>query len=163
VSNQRKPRGDRPTTPVPRADAVSDIAAHIADRDAFVISVPPALIATAAGRFSELPICTWYCGNGSGIVMRLAVASIPVIEAVDMLLPGMTAAVAIVPKTVPAARLATALSHITEIPEDGSRDLVLLQDDSGVIVWPRLLVDALALVDPAIALQLAANDLSRMS
>jgi hypothetical protein len=125
MTAHRKSRGERPSLPVARADAVSDIGAHIVARDAFVISIPPVLIATAASRLSTLPSCTWYADNGSDLVMRLAVASLPVIKAVEMLLPGMTAAVAIVPKTVPAAQLAAALSHVTEIPEDGSRDLVM--------------------------------------
>jgi hypothetical protein len=163
MTARRKSRGERPSLPVARADAVSDIGAHIADRDAFVISIPPALIASAAARLSALPSCTWYADNGSEIVMRLAVPSIPVIEAIDMLLPGMTAAAAIVPKTVPAAQLAAALSHVTEIPGDGSRDLVMLQDDSGPVIWPRLLADALASVDQAFACQLAVNDLHGLS
>jgi hypothetical protein len=72
MSNRRKARGERGTLPVPRDQAIADIAAHLMDRDAFVISVPPALVPTAAYRLKALTACTWYSDNGTGIIMRPA-------------------------------------------------------------------------------------------
>lgn len=140
-----------------RAEAVRVIAGHIADRTAFVISVPPDFVASAAARLGAVRACTWYADNGSGTVMQLTGTSIRVAGALDELLPGLTAAVAIVPKTVPAAELAAAMRH--DIPGDGSQDLVLLHDDDAVpFTWPLLLVAALDHVDPGFAARLAADE-----
>jgi hypothetical protein len=39
----------------------------------------------------------------------------------------------------------------------------VLHPGSGRVGWPVLLVEALAMVDPQVAMQLAANDLRRLS
>jgi hypothetical protein len=146
---------------VPRGQAVADITARIVDRDAFVVSVPPAALATAADRLAAIPGCTWYADNGTSGVLRLTTEALPVVAVFEALLPGATAAVAIVPKTVRAADLAAVLGH--PIPADGSQDLVMLQDSDAVINWPALLVAALDRASPGFAARLAANDLRSLS
>jgi hypothetical protein len=70
-------------------------------------------------------------------------------------------AVFTVPKTVPAVTLGTALGQ--QLSDDGSQDILVIHEPGPATVWPTLFVDALALVDPASAAQLHANDLTRQS
>jgi len=157
MTTQQTDTGNTGPVMVDRAEAVRVIAGHIADRDAFVISIPPAFVASAAARLHAVRACAWYTDNGTGVVMQLAGRGIQAAGVLDELLPGLTAAVAIVPKTVPAAELAAAMRHA--IPGDGSQDLVLLHGggEADAIVWPVLLVDALARIDPAFVACLVAE------
>lgn len=146
------------TTVIPRESAVRRIAAHIADRDAFIVVVPPGLLDTLAAGLVDVPDWTGYADNGTRMVLRTdQPGALLVVEAVSV-----ATAVVIVPKTVPAGVLAEALGQ--EIPADGSQDLVLLhEDERGPLIWPRLFVDALEIVDPAVAAHLHANDLAGLS
>lgn len=56
----------------------------------------------------------------------------------------------VIPKTVPAARLGKALG--SDIPADGTRDLIMLTlDDGKHMAYPMILVAAIERVDPAAA------------
>jgi hypothetical protein len=165
MSNRRKTRQPDPNPqcmPVPRAAAVRAIAAHVADRTAFVISAPPAILESAAHCLSGIGEGDCYMDNGLDAVFRLSGQYVALAEVMAGLLPDLTAAVFTVPKTVPAARLSEALQG-HPIPEDGSQDLVLLHADENRVEFPLLLVEALARVDPDIAMQLDANDVRRLS
>jgi hypothetical protein len=107
--------------------------------------------------------CDCYLDNGLDAVFWLSGEYLPLAQAMAALLPtAMTAAVFTVPKTVSAATLSQALQG-QEIPADGSQDLVLLHADENMVEFPRLLVEALALVDPDVPMQLAANDIRTLS
>jgi hypothetical protein len=143
MSNRRKirppsPPGPNPQCrPVPRADAVRAIAAHVADRTAFVISVPPALLESAAYCLRSIAACDCYLDNGLDAVFRLSGEYVPLAEVMAALLPtAMTSAVFTVPKTVSAATLSQALQG-QEIPADGSQDLVLLHSAENRVEFPR--------------------------
>ncbi len=164
MSNRRKTRkpgqpGPNPQCkPVARAEAVRAIAAHVADRTAFVISAPPAMVGSAARCLRGIGAGDCYMDNGLAVVFRLSGEYVALAEVMAGLLPGTAAAVFTVPKTIPAARLSEALQG-HPIPEDGSQDLVLLHVGEDRVEFPRLLLEAVALVDPDAVMQLAANDL----
>ena len=168
MSNRRKtrqpgqPGPNSRCMPVPRAEAVRAIAAHIADRTAFVISAPPAIVESAAHCLRAIGEGDCYMDNGLDTVFRLCGEYVALAEVMAGLLPGTAAAVFTVPKIVPAARLSEALQG-QHVPEDGSQDLVLLHADEGLVQFPTLLIEALALVDPAAAMQFAVNDVRRLS
>lgn len=144
------------TTPIDRGQAVHRIAAHLADRDSYVITVPPDLVDTVAENLASIPERTLYLDGGLPAVLRTDQASV---LAVTGALTA-TAAVLVVPKTVPAAALTKALGQ--HVPEDGSQDIVVLMAD-GPIVWPLLFVDALEVVDPRAAGQLRASNLPNLN
>jgi hypothetical protein len=141
MSNRRKTRNiGRPEPnpqcmPVPRAEAVRAIAAHVADRTAFVISAPPAMVESAARCLRGIGTGDCYMDNGLDAVFRLSGAYVALAEVMAGLLPGTAAAVFTVPKTVPAARLSEALQG-QPVPGDGSRDLVLLHADENRVEFP---------------------------
>lgn len=168
MSNRRKARkagqpGPNPQCkPIARAEAVRAIAAHVADRTAFVISAPPAMLEGAARCLRKIGTGDCYMDNGLHAVFLLSGEYVALAEGMAGLLPGTTAAVFTVPKTVSAATLSQALQG-QEIPANGSQDLVLLHSDENRVEFPRLLAEALALVDPDVAMQLAANDIRTLS
>lgn len=143
---------------VTRSEAVDTIAAAIADRTAFVVLAGPHMLADVARALDAVPTFAAYLDAGHGGVMRAC-------DAVELtlvsLLAAPTAAVLLVPKTVPAGTLAAAFGR-DHIPADGSRDLVVLCDD-GPVAWPLIFVDALAIVDPRAAMQIRASDLASTS
>ncbi len=146
------------TNPLDRDRAVADIASAIADRTAFVILGPPHMLPALGYRLTSMPDWTAYIDSGNPLVLRSQDAVTLCI--VPTLLPA--AAVVTVPKTVPAAALSEALGQ--HVPDDGSRDLVMLHDgDAQPIVWPMLFVDALERVDPKAAAQLRVDDIARQS
>ena len=66
------------------------------------------------------------------------------------------------PKTTPAAALAEALGE--HVPDDGSRDLIMLgESTNGPYLWPTLFVDSVALVDPVAAATVYVNDVRCLS
>lgn len=142
-------------TLVDRQDAVAAIAAHLADRTAFIINIPPALISTAVEHLESIPGWTGHFDNGTPAVLRTGAGSLSL--GVAQLLEALGApftAVVTVPKTVPAADLGRALDR--DIPADGSQDIIGLYE-GGPIVWPMLFVEALDRVDPQAAAQLRAS------
>ena len=133
-------------TPIARARAVKDIAAHLADRSAFVVMVNPKVLGPLAGRLHLIPGWTAYIDNGTGIVMRAT--DIGVLVVIDMLTPN--AVVLTIPKTTPAATISEALSE--PVPEDGSQDIILLgAKPNAPMFWSLLFLDALERVDPETA------------
>lgn len=129
------------STVVPRRTAVSEIVGALADRTAFVVLPPRGRAADVAGAMRRIE---WVAlmDNGTHAVAR---TTHPRLVAMAESL-GSIAAVFLVPKTVPAADLGRALG--SEIPDDGSRDLLLLADDGAdELAWPDLFVAALQQVD----------------
>lgn len=141
--------------------AAAEIAGHIADRTAFIVSVPPALTASAAGRLAAIRDCRWYADNGEQVIV-LAGRGIAMAAALDALAPGSAACVAVIPKTVSAGRLSRVLGQ--EIPADGSQDLIVLKPGRrGPFETPVLLVQALDQVYPGTAAAYEAADVRRLS
>src|SRR5262249_40292180 len=117
----RRPRRDHPMTTtavIPRGAAVHAIAAHLADRDAFVLLVPPGMVPTVAHRLANLATTrqarrarwTGYLDIGLPTVLRThssdALAMLPLVVSH---FGATTTAVITVPKTIPATTLAAAL------------------------------------------------------
>ena len=146
------------TALVPRADAVAEIAAHLADRTAFVVAVPVKLSGPIAVGLKRVPDWTCYIDGGEEFVVRTQEPWVPE----DASHKTLAAFVVVVPKTVPAATLSTAFDR--PIPADGSEDVVILTppDESGV-TYPALFVDALELADPEVAAYIRATDVRGLS
>lgn len=139
------------TTSISRATAVTTVAGHIADRDAFVITVPPNVLGDVTHGLRDVDGWTAYLDSGTPVILQTDRVSVLAVTGAIIL----SAAVVTVPKTVPAAVLSKALGQT--IPDDGSQDLVVLHGADGEpIVWPLLFVDALDQVDPIAAAQLRA-------
>jgi hypothetical protein len=148
---------------IARDDAVHTIAGHLADRDAFVVLVPPGMVPTVADRLTTVPSWTGYLDAGLPTLLHTNSGKALII--LPLLVPHTAAnanAVITIPKTIPAATLAKALGQ--HIADDGSKDIVLIHETGpGPLAWPMVFIDALAQVDPAAAAQLHANDLTRQS
>jgi hypothetical protein len=149
------------TTPLDRERAVANIAAAIADRTAFVILGAPHMLDALGYRLKSVPDWTAYVDNGTPLALRTEDAA--TLRIVPTLVPATV--VVTVPKTVPAAALDDALGPLGQhVPDDGSRDMLILHDgDDQPIVWPTLFVDALEQVDPRAAAQLRATDIAIQS
>lgn len=132
-------------TPVARARAVRNIGDAIADRTSFVIVVSPDMNETAAVALDGIP-ATVYVDNGIDVVLRTDDPRL--ILPMDVLTG--CAVVVLVPKTIPATELSEALGR--PIPDDGSQDIIYLMDNQARLMgWPRMFIDALKRVDPAMA------------
>ncbi|MFE2828478.1 hypothetical protein [Streptomyces sp. NPDC059271] len=141
-----------------RDDAVRQIAQHIADRDAYVITAPPGALPRLSATLDELPHWTAYLDNGLPVAMRTGNASTLLVA--DALME--TAGVIVVPKTVPASAVGQVVGQ--SMARDGSQDLVVLMPpDGGPIFWPLLFVDALDVVDPVVAAQLRAHHIPNLN
>lgn len=149
------------TTLITRRAAVDAIAAHIADRTAFIVLAPPKLLGEVITRLRHVPGWTGYLDTGRDSVARGDAAEFVTLGRVAQAFGTPAIAVMTVPKTVPAARLSRALRQ--PIADDGSQDILVIRGESGPIHWPMLFVDALEQVEPAAAAQLHAEDLSVMS
>ena len=160
----RPPVEKRPATQaviVPREAAVREIAGHIADRDAFIIGVPPGALAFATKVLRKLDGSACYLDIGVPVVTVLRSPNLG--EAADMAatqMPGTAIAVYTIPKTIPARHLSRLVGR--DIPADGSQDLIMLQDCEAAN-WPTLLLDAIGRVDPQFAATMYANDSRNMS
>ncbi|MET8134663.1 hypothetical protein ABZV24_22370 [Streptomyces sp. NPDC005251] len=134
-----------------RDTAVHQIAQHIADRDAYLVTCPPTTLPILSRALDSLPAWSAYLDNGTGAVLRTDRAGALLVA--DLLME--TAGVLVVPKTVPAVELGQVVGQ--DIPADGSQDLVVLMPPGGEpIFWPLLFIDALDIVDPTVAAQLRA-------
>lgn len=150
-------------TPIPRPQAIKEIATHLADRDTFVIIIPPDLIGSAAHALRHTDT-TYYLDNGTPFLLctsRTGTSRLNVPRLIAALNMSPTVCVATVPKTVPAIELSKALAQ--PIPEDGSQDVVILQRPGHPVVWPMVFVDALEIVDPEAAKSIRAADLAGLS
>lgn len=152
----------RHCTGVLRSTAVSDIAARIDAKDTFIVSVPPEALHGAAAQLRKLRTATCYLDCGMPGVLRLRSPHLK--EAADLAAiqpSGTMSAVYLVPKTIPAAALSKLLG--SEVPPDGSQDLVMLQAADGQPGLALLAVDAISMLDPAMAAAFQAADIRNMS
>jgi hypothetical protein len=151
-----------PSELITHAVATDRIAAHYADRTAFIILAGLNLDLQVANRLSALPAWTAYAVDASGLV--LATDDLNLLTA-RSILAGLAGVPSItlftVPKAVPAVDLGEALGQ--HVAEDGSRDVITCTVPGEPIAWPMVFVEALRRVDPAAAMSLEANDLARMS
>lgn len=148
---------------VRRGDAVSDIAARLGDRDAFVVAVPPTALADVISALAKLAATTCYLDCGLPGVIRVRSPHLAqAAAAARSQPPGTTSAVIIVPKTLPAARLRKLLGSRAEIPADGSQDVLMIQT-ADQFEMPVLLVDAIARHEPVLAAAMYAADVRRQS
>ncbi|MFD7986798.1 hypothetical protein ACFV4M_25920 [Kitasatospora indigofera] len=134
-----------------RETAVRRIGDALADRTAFVITIPPGTASTLAGRLA--PVTGWCAYLDNGTPTALATSNRKCLRAADALTP--MVGVLVVPKTVPATQLSAVVGQ--PIPADGSQDVVVLTSPSHVgspVFWPLLFVDAVTRVDPRLAAQL---------
>lgn len=150
-------------TLVPRHEVVRALAGHLADRDHWVLYS----VGTDLNRlpdFGTLPDYTGYLDNGTALVMRVRPPNWPLITVTCAMMPPLALRLLLtVPKTVGADTLTELLG--TTVPADGSQDIIGMGDDEQPTryYWPALFVDAVRLVDPAAAAQLAANDIRGLS
>lgn len=147
---------------ISHATATDRIANHYADRTAFIVLAGLNLDLQIATRLSTLSAWTAYAIDAAGQVM--VTNDLPMLIAraalADLIgVPSIT--LFTVPKTVPAADLGKALGQ--DVPDDGSRDVIMCSKPDAPIAWPMVFVDALRKVDPAAAMALDAQDLARMS
>ncbi|MBL8929145.1 MAG: hypothetical protein JNL54_03365 [Kineosporiaceae bacterium] len=145
-------------------DSVTEIAAQLAGRDHFVLA--GVLTPGFAYALATLPTWrAWLAGPGSPEIVCLPSAqdSRDALLVLGELLDGQVVIVATVPKTVPASRVAAALGS-TQIPADGSRDVICVSDAGDDLVrWPILLVDAIAVNDPQGAASIRLHDIAAMN
>jgi hypothetical protein len=147
---------DPSTAAIPRHTAVRRIADHLADRDSFVITLGPATIPAVRTTLDQIPTWTLYLDSGLADVTRT--------NQLEQLLRAElfpTAGVLTVPKTVPAHILRAVVGQA--LPDDGSQDVVILQNPDGTVDWPALFVDAVELVNPAIAAGLRTHEPAHLS
>lgn len=147
--NQRAGAGSLTTYP-PRLDAVEAIAAAVADKQHWVLSVPPVAAMQVVDRLSTTTAVYW-TEMGVDEHPALRIAATP--DRAGHYLAGMTASslglplVVVIDKAgVAPSLLADLLGH--RVPDDGSQDVVIWtwRDKTA---WPLLLLDAFQLVDPA--------------
>lgn len=147
---------------ISHATATDRIASHYADRTAFIVLAGLDLDLHIAARLDTLAEWTAYAVDAAGQVMvtdNLALLRARSVATELFGIPSIT--LFTVPKTVPAADLGTALGE--DVPDDGSRDVIMVAKPGAPIAFPMVFVDALRRVDPAAAMSLDALDLARMS
>lgn len=140
-----------------RDRAVQKIARHIADRDAYLVTIPPDTLPRLSKSLDRIATWSAYLDSGNPFILRTNRPGALLVT--DLLIE--TAGVLVVPKTVPASALSKVVGQ--EVPADGSQDLVVLMPTAGPIFWPLLFVDALEIVDPKVAAQLRANHLPNLN
>lgn len=136
-----------------RETAVRRIGDALADRTAFVITMPPGTVSVLAARLSPVPAWCAYLDNGTPTA--LATSDPTCLRTAAALAP--MVGVLIVPKTVPATQLSDVVGQV--VPADGSQDVVILTASSRTgspVFWPLLFIDAVSRVDPQLAAQLRA-------
>lgn len=131
-------------TPIARARAVKNIAAALADRHSYVLTLDPRLNTEAAEALDGIDT-TIYVDQGTDPILRTNDPRLLAVTAA--LIP--CVAVILIPKTVPAAILSEALGE--HVPDDGSQDILILGSPEPPMTWPLLFVDALQRVDPTAA------------
>lgn len=151
-----------PTTITNHDTAADQIAAHLADRDAFVILADVDMYHDLVRCLDTLDDWTAYVTSADGSI--LITGDRPVMDVhgiMATLLGTFHAMLFTVPKTVPAAALGKAIG--TFVPVDGSKDIIFCHRPGTVMSWPMVFVDAMRQVDPKVAMQLEASELARMS
>jgi hypothetical protein len=152
-------------TPIPREQAVEQLAAAIADRRDYLIPAPSLNRAVGyALHLVGLP-ATWYLDSGQALVMRISG------RAGDDTLAGLTAiglvvnrdavtGVGVIPKS-PRAR--ARFERVIGRPIGPGEDLIIAvePDPAGEprIAWPTLAVDAIDRLDPVAAARIRAGHL----
>ena len=130
---------------VPLDTAVERITDALADQTHFVVVIGPDDLALIAAAVQPIPGWIAYADNGQGEVLRTNLSA--VLQIAAQVCP--TAAVVLVPKTVPARTLSDAIGH--DIPADGSKDILVISTNPDLYPIPMLFWLALNEVDPAAA------------
>jgi hypothetical protein len=142
--------------------ATDQLAAHLADRDVFIVIASPDITALIADQISDLPTWTAYLIDDRGTVTETdELNALTLQRTVCVLIGAQTQALFTVPKTVPATQLSGLLAE--EIPPDGSRDVITITPPGGLICWPMPFVEAIRRIDPRVAAQIEANSLGNLS
>jgi hypothetical protein len=134
--------------PIPRADAVGELAQLLAGHGWFVIVLAPEVVTAGLSRLNGISECRYFMDNGTEEVYTVTgeqggeAAALPNVLLGD----GVQVVVAAVPKSVPANRLAELLG--VRIDQPDKQDLIILQGPSGQTGWPVLLLDAMELFEP---------------
>lgn len=125
---------------VNRARAVKELSAHVADRDAFLMSVSLRRFEAYSYAFGNGTVPSWTAFIDMGGQSVLRTTDPVLLAALTRSDPG--SVVLAIPKTVPAAVLSEVFQW--HFPEDGLRDLLDLELDH----QPSLVFDAMETVDP---------------
>lgn len=143
----------RDLRPMPYDEAVRAIGAVLADHTHFVVSAPGTVLTAVGGGLARIPSgWTAYVDNGTDITMTTHGADVVrLMGHTSMIFP--LACVVVIPKIVPAKKLAMALGALgvqASIPADGSQDILAIPDPSVNFTYqiPKLLLDAIATFDP---------------
>ena len=132
---------------VEREHVIARLAAHRADRDAFILAIPPSLLVAAARGLGMIREAEFFLdSSGTGDLLTAAGPGAGDAVAVTVALSGRpTVAVAVVPKRVAGVAVCAALG-LRDM--DDARDLRALEKPGEPVAWPRFLIDALERVDP---------------
>ncbi|HEX6498986.1 MAG TPA: hypothetical protein VF054_08135 [Micromonosporaceae bacterium] len=158
MSNRRRqqPRPEN-TADTPQlldwSTAVREIADRIADRTAYIVTTPGALIGALAERLADVPTWTAYIDNGTPLILATRNATLfGQAENISRLFGVGCAAVAVVPKTVRPALIRCAFG--AHVPADGSCDLLPFVEPGEPVALPALFAAAFAQADPDAAAEL---------
>lgn len=149
-----------------RDEAIRHLCDRYLERDSFLVLPPmenrgPTRVARALEDLDG----SVYIDKGNPQVMwgPIARAADTIFAMIDEFEVGVSA-VFVVPKTVPAPDLQSALGNFGgTIPVDGSQDIIGLTSDDNYCTYPQLFVQMLEIVDPKAAVQIRANDLGNLS
>lgn len=132
---------------IARAAASKALAGVLADRTAFVVTVPPGRVLALMDRLSPLAgRITLYADTGLPLVLA---TDRPKDVAVEALLQKVTA-VAVIPKRLPHGDVARAVER-RDLTASGLHDVIVLTSGADEVALPTLFVDALGQVEPAFA------------
>lgn len=145
-----------------REDAVRVIAETMAGRNHYLaVGYATPWLADALDR---LPNWLAYLDSGTGVVMSIGAAPrygqlLVIAGAVTL-----TAVIAAIPKRGTPPRILRKAFRNDELGRNKEQDMLLLfKDSDNMIYWPSLFVDAMAINDPKIAMQIHANDIRTLS
>lgn len=142
--------------------AATRIGNHLADRDSFILVTKPGCELWAARQLATLAHWTVYSVDTNGLVFITSDLAAYIVRVVATeVFGGTTAAVFVVPKTVPARALSKVLGQ--DIPADGSRDIIVHAEPGETMALPMIFVDAIRHVDPRMAAQFEANAVANLS
>ncbi|NUP17100.1 MAG: hypothetical protein HOZ81_13525 [Streptomyces sp.] len=135
-----------------RPEAVRAIADTLADRTAYLITLPPGAAPLLAPSLDGIDGWTAYLDNGSGDVLATSDTGILCLAQAECLSSGAVR----IPKSVHLDVISQIIRH--RVPTDGSKDVFILTSKGGQpAYWPLLLVDAIDQVDAVMAARLRAH------
>ncbi len=152
---------------IPRPEAIDRIADHLRDRTDYVIAIPPH---SPINWLRTLTAWRCYLDKGADRILAFGPASTaqpgrlpPILAATAMLVRTELSMIVALSKAVTPARTLRSLIS-PEIPDDGSRDLIILGAESAKrMTVPALLVAAIGKVDPRAAATIIANQVGLLS